>query len=492
MNINIRLPQLLPRRTELKRFANCDSLIPLLLLTLLIHFGTAAATTLPKKSQVFDFLKQMLANSALTDMPQASRVNVAVSATMAQAAALGVTISQSELETAAQRPQAFVPASDTTFYWGGAWLTFQRGTFNYTGGKKNTYFVEEFSVDWENHSLTTWSYNGSGTIANFTFQSWDSDVSGWVNAARTTFSYDLSDRMIDMTTQIWSGSVFDNSNRVLYTYDGSSRIATTTTQTWGGAWNDQTRSTYTYDGSGREIQEFIEWKQGASWTINSRWTSTYDGGGRLTERFKEFYNTLWNNDAKVEFVYDGNGDNTLERNYLWLSDDWSLMDVDTMKYDVSHRLIQLVRNEILPFAMVRKTDYAYDGSGNLVEQIDATLSGTWLNTDRQVFVYTTLASKVDETPLPGNFALLQNTPNPFNPTTTIRFSLAKGANVLIEVHNVLGQLVRTLEDSEYGAGIYETTWDGRDVSGLEVASGVYFYTLRSGDFSQTRKMVLMR
>ncbi len=474
----------------MKRIANAALLIAL---TLALVSTAAEATTIsPKRSQVFDFLQQLLENSARSDMPLASRINVAVSATMAQAAALGVTVDQSELEAAAQRPQAFVPTSDTSFMWTGAWFAVERGTFAYTGGKKNTYFTETYAVEWENMSLTTWSYNGSGTIANFVSQTWDTDLTEWVNAARATFIYDGSDRLTDMTTQLWNGSSYVNSTRILYTYDGSSRVATTNTQNWTGTWTEVDRTTFTYDGSGREIQSVLEWWQGSNWITNSRWTSTYDGGGKLIEKFKEFYNTLWNNDAKVEFVYDGAGDNTIERNYLWLSNAWSLTDVDTMKYDGSHRMTQVVHNEILPFAQVKKTDYTYDGSGNLIEQIDASLSGTWTNTERQVFVYTTLASKVDETPLPGDFALLQNSPNPFNPTTTIRFSLAKNANVRVEVHNVLGQLVRVLENGDHAVGLYETTWDGRNNAGNEVASGVYFYTLRSGDFQQTRKMVLQR
>ncbi|MBK7091418.1 MAG: T9SS type A sorting domain-containing protein [bacterium] len=109
-----------------------------------------------------------------------------------------------------------------------------------------------------------------------------------------------------------------------------------------------------------------------------------------------------------------------------------------------------------------------------------------------MIVYTSVAVKVDDTALPGDFALLQNHPNPFNPTTTIRYSLSRPHLVQIEVYNVLGQLVSTLENSEQGVGVYETTWDGTNANGQNVASGVYFYRLKAGEFVQTCKMVLSR
>ncbi len=166
-------------------------------------------------------------------------------------------------------------------------------------------------------------------------------------------------------------------------------------------------------------------------------------------------------------------------------------DVDTFKYNGLNQNNQSVHWDI-PGNEVTRDDLSYDGSGNLVEVISYVFFGSWLPTDRYVIVYTSVAVKVDDTALPGDFALLQNHPNPFNPTTTIRYSLSRPHLVQIEVYNVLGQLVSTLENSEQGVGVYETTWDGTNANGQNVASGVYFYRLKAGEFVQTRKMVLSR
>ena len=89
----------------------------------------------------------------------------------------------------------------------------------------------------------------------------------------------------------------------------------------------------------------------------------------------------------------------------------------------------------------------------------------------------------------GN-ALFVNYPNPFNPSTTIRYSLKESSNATLAVYNSLGQKIRTLVDGSQAAGVHTVQWDGRNESGQQVSSGVYFYRLQSGTFRKTMKMVL--
>jgi hypothetical protein len=88
--------------------------------------------------------------------------------------------------------------------------------------------------------------------------------------------------------------------------------------------------------------------------------------------------------------------------------------------------------------------------------------------------------------------LSQNFPNPFNPSTTISFGLKVAGNVSLRVYDVSGKLVRVMVEGERSARHYEEVWDGRDESGVPVASGMYFYELKGGNYSHTRKMVLLR
>jgi hypothetical protein len=95
----------------------------------------------------------------------------------------------------------------------------------------------------------------------------------------------------------------------------------------------------------------------------------------------------------------------------------------------------------------------------------------------------------DENPVVvRNFALQQNYPNPFNPTTTITFTAAKSGQALLQVYDVNGRLVRTIYNAPVRAHQeYQVKFDARDM-----ASGIYFYRLKMGGATQTRKMILMR
>jgi len=93
--------------------------------------------------------------------------------------------------------------------------------------------------------------------------------------------------------------------------------------------------------------------------------------------------------------------------------------------------------------------------------------------------------------------LYQNYPNPFNPETWIPYELARTANVTIRIFNIQGQLIRTLNIGRREAGLYlnkerAAYWDGQSNAGEEAASGVYFYTIQAGDFTATRKLVVLR
>jgi len=103
-----------------------------------------------------------------------------------------------------------------------------------------------------------------------------------------------------------------------------------------------------------------------------------------------------------------------------------------------------------------------------------------------------LSSRNPNAALPTDFALSQNVPNPFNPSTDISFALPKDSKVSLTIYNVLGQHVKTLVDDYMRAGNQTVSWDGTDGTGRTVASGVYFYKLNASDFSSTKKMMMLK
>jgi hypothetical protein len=102
-------------------------------------------------------------------------------------------------------------------------------------------------------------------------------------------------------------------------------------------------------------------------------------------------------------------------------------------------------------------------------------------------------SPIESFTMPAAVAKLgQNSPNPFNPTTAINFTLSAKENVTLAIYDVSGRLVKTLVSGTRDLGTHSVTWDGRDNTGTTVGSGVYFYRLDAGKFSDTKKMVMLK
>ena len=105
-----------------------------------------------------------------------------------------------------------------------------------------------------------------------------------------------------------------------------------------------------------------------------------------------------------------------------------------------------------------------------------------------VWSFRTLVTSVEVTlGIPAEFSLSQNYPNPFNPSTVIRYGLPHRSHVTLETFDHIGQRITVLLDIDQEAGYHTVVFEGRGL-----ATGVYFYRLRAGDFTETRKLVLLR
>lgn len=113
----------------------------------------------------------------------------------------------------------------------------------------------------------------------------------------------------------------------------------------------------------------------------------------------------------------------------------------------------------------------------------------WVNSE-----FPSTITLIDELPVNKStqFSLRQNYPNPFNPSTIVVYDLPKSEHVRLTVYNILGQEIVTLVNEKQAGGVYRVQWDGRNQEGMPAASGVYLYRLRAGEFTETRKMLLLR
>ena len=222
----------------------------------------------------------------------------------------------------------------------------------------------------------------------------------------------------------------------------------------------------------------------------------------------------WNNLAPVSFDWVSKASDTIKISQSNLMEEYELkwseskdVDGETIDYllhaqigvypaeeiyDTTSTSVQITYEEllenvfelfpILPGATVRFSLVATDGIDTVKVSGD----------DRVLFVnrYDYLSIAAEGVPL--EFALHENYPNPFNPTTTLRFDLPEISDITLTIYNMLGQKVRTFDYQNTSPGYHSVTWDATNDFGQQVGAGVYLYQLQTKNFVKTRKMVLLK
>jgi len=235
-------------------------------------------------------------------------------------------------------------------------------------------------------------------------------------------------------------------------------------------------------------------------------TGTYQD--YLTIKYDSSGNTLWmkryngppgnGSDGATAIAIDGSNNVYVTG---WSGGGASMFDYATIKY-YSNGDTAWVRRYNGP---ENNYDYANaitaDDSGNVYVTGKSYSSGT--NYDYCTIKYVQAGTDVKEETRseekPSEFGLSQNYPNPFNPLTTIPFTVNSSqltvnspVRTTLTIYSILGQKVRTLVNEDKVPGEYQVIWDGKDDSGKKVGSGIYFYRLKVGDFSETKRSVLLK
>ncbi len=137
-------------------------------------------------------------------------------------------------------------------------------------------------------------------------------------------------------------------------------------------------------------------------------------------------------------------------------------------------------------------DVDWDENGNLYSQSYYGWTIDKWHNDNLPNITSAVKGERGNKSVPNNFELEQNYPNPFNPTTYIHYAIARTADVSLQIFDINGREVKTLVNENRTTGKYTARWDGTDQAGKSVASGIYFYRLKSNEVTITKRMVLLR
>ncbi|NWF50757.1 MAG: T9SS type A sorting domain-containing protein [Ignavibacteriaceae bacterium] len=262
-------------------------------------------------------------------------------------------------------------------------------------------------------------------------QVWDG--SNFNNSGKLNFSYNAALKLTELLSEVWISGNWVNQSLLAYTYNGQNQQTEQLYQIWNNnAWENQYKYTYTYDGNGNQTEELFQIWVNNMWENSSRKTMTYDGQNRLFEEITQFWNSTWENSFKN--IYSYNSDNNVSE---ILSQNWQ--------------------------------------------------SSVWVNYEKDILTWSPFSDVEERVEDFLSFRLYENYPNPFNPSTKIKFFIPRSGVVQLKIYDLLGREISTLVNEFRNAGEYI-----EEFNAINLPSGIYFYELTSESNVVSKKMLLLK
>ena len=348
--------------------------------------------------------------------------------------------------------------------WDGSnWVNDELQTYSYDD---ETGFYNELLMQiwdgssWQNFFKFVIENNEYGWPLETLVQMWDAETQSWMDASLMTTTYNADGHPTYSLVQMNMGEMWMDMEQMTYTWDNDF-LMEILTEEWDfgmNNWINADRELYTYDGED-QIQELEQmWENESEWIDDSKTTMTYDGNHHMMESLQQSWDQVqWYNGRHSTYSYDNDWNEIQELELEWDYDAESWVNFQDKYYTWENGL------------MVERLTYEWDETRN------------WENHSMQTFTYGDLSNS-DEVILPK--INLTNYPNPFNPTTIIKFSIQDGNSGTLSIYNTKGQLI---ESKDFSTGEYSYHWNAD-----KLTSGIYFYKLQTENYSKVRKMLLMK
>ena len=358
----------------------------------------------------------------------------------------------------------------------------KRITYNYNDDLSLNYFTNAvwYSGEWIKLDKHTNTYNSEGKHISVLCESFNSTTKEWYQTEKDIFNYDSLENNIFHLHQYFNGQEFVNSFKSDYYYDVANNLVLSVNQQWmDGKWVNSFKITNTINSDNlKDTTLFQEW-------LNNQWINSqitiydYDVNHSVIDILTKIWQeTQWVDHAWAIFEYDDNN-LVLENWQIAQNNNWKNWFRIFYEYDDDNNLIHLFGKEW------KNEQWVPENEPLKVTNPDGILFGYLA---KEVFLFyrnpTSVRSKKN---IADGFNLFQNYPNPFNPTTTLSYQLPKASNVVLKVYDVLGKEVAELVNENKSAGIYSVNFNASNLP-----SGLYFYKIQTGDFTEVRKMLLMK
>jgi len=402
---------------------------------------------------------------------------------------------------------------------GSLWGNYHKYIYTYDSNGNLTEKLEQHrrNNEWLNHRKYIYTYDANGNLTEWLRQSWDANNKIWVNYWLYTYTYDITGNMMEELSQYWHGNAWVNNYKYTFTYDTIGNMTEWLRQSWdkdNNSWINREREIYTNDTYGNMTEQMRQEFENNIWLSWWKTTFIYDTtDGNMTAKFYHMLeNNIWICEHKETFIYNTTGNLTewLYQHWDDESNDWrSPYEVHTYTYDANGNMTEELEqrwdwdNEELVNNW--KETYNYDENGNLTERLSKEWysdKNVWVNDWKYTYTYDVNGNLAEEFGKSWEYSiesrmvidgrkddlrLSQNYPNPFNSLTTFHFSIPQRDFVSIKVYNILGKEITTLVNEVSLSGNHPVFWSGNNQP-----SGVYLIRMEYGDFTQVRKVMVVR
>ena len=365
---------------------------------------------------------------------------------------------------------------------------------------------------WGNDLRTTYVYNPSGKLDLESYAQWS--LTGWYDNARYEYSYNGPNQNLSRIDFYYYLNIWFLDAYYEYSYNANSYLATVIQYLsstifpnhYDPAWKDE----YYYDTSNvLIIKTGFNHYNLPDWLPENNDLFFYDNNGNRNENIRQVWNntdSIWINDYRYLYGYDPNNIliSTLYQDWQTDSSNWVNVWKETYTYTPQNKLITMFKetwSQGVGWQDYVLRTYYYDNNDNWTEKLTQLWDGSdWKNYYRHLATWLEPVSVEEEQVILNSYYLYNNFPNPFNPSTKIKFKIpdqARNDNTMVslKVYDILGKEITILVNEEKPAGEYEV-----EFSGMNLPTGIYFYTLRVGNpsansgqvFSETKKMILLK
>ena len=351
---------------------------------------------------------------------------------------------------------------------------------------------------WTNKAKAIKDYDENGYLFHKDLYKYRNDE--WELKGMASFENNENGDPLIRTKQVYRNSTWINRHRTDFNYNDEGLLLLKLGLKWRhDEWKNKVATTLTYEGDLCVTKTISKWRD-STWVDRVIKELSYNEYGDKDEKVTyKWRDSTWTPRHKMSYGYNSNFDLSEKLFYMWMDSTWVNKARASITYDDNQNLFQILlekKDSTDAWVNVSLRENAFSDNDELLESVQYKWHDEdWMPRKKDEYSYSgergALSSGLFAV-VPKKVELIKTYPNPFNPVTTISYRLLDADHISIDIYDMIGNKVRTVVNQTQDAGIKSYQWNATNDLGQPVSAGMYLYTIKAGDFRQTKKMVLLK